>query len=99
MLVYPAWLVDPKNPSELIEEIQISKESPPMFFAHAMDDRVDCMSSVTMFSELKRNGVAASLHIFASGGHGFGSRTANKPTDAWPELCATWMKSQGWVKW
>ena len=39
-----------------------------------------------------------SLHVFASGGHGFGGRVANRPTDAWRDLCATWMRSQGWLR-
>jgi acetyl esterase/lipase len=68
-----------------------------MFLAHAADDRIDCMSSVTLFTRLRQNSVPASLHVFASGGHGFGGRLAGEPTDAWRDLCATWLKSQGWL--
>jgi endo-1,4-beta-xylanase len=97
VLVYPAWLVKEDDPTKLIDEIKVTEDSPPMFFAHAADDRINCMSSVTLFGELKRNGVASSLHVFASGGHGFGGRVAGQPTDAWRDLCATWMRSQGWL--
>jgi len=98
VLVYPAWLIRDDNPNELLEELEVSSDSPPMFLAHAQDDRVDCMSSVTLFSKLKQNGVPAALHVFSSGGHGYGARQAGKPTDAWPSLCEAWMKSQGWLE-
>lgn len=97
VLIYPAWLVEKDDPTKLIDDIVINEDSPPTFFAHAFDDRVTCMSSVTMFGQLKQSGVESSLHVFASGGHGFGGRVAGKPTDAWRDLCASWMKSQGWL--
>ncbi|MGB7326870.1 MAG: alpha/beta hydrolase fold domain-containing protein [Rubripirellula sp.] len=97
ILVYPAWLVKKDAPNELIDEVKVTSESPAMFFAHASDDRVTAMSSVTLYSELKRNGIDGSLHIFASGGHGFGGRIAGQPTDAWRGLCETWLKSKGWL--
>lgn len=97
VLVYPAWIVKEDNPTHLTDGIQVTKESPPMFFAHAADDRINCMSSVTLFGQLKHHGVASSLHVFASGGHGFGGRKTGKPTDAWKDLCATWMSSHSWL--
>lgn len=97
VLVYPAWLIEKESPTELIDDLVVNESSPPMFFAHAADDRISCLSSVTLFRHLEQNGVPSSLHIFASGGHGFGARPADQPTDAWPELCATWMKTQGWL--
>jgi endo-1,4-beta-xylanase len=98
ILVYPAWLVEKEDQSQLIEDLEVSETSPPMFFAHAYDDRVTCMSSVTLFSELRRHGVASALHIFSSGGHGFGARPSGQATDAWPALCQAWMEQQGWLE-
>ncbi len=96
VLVYPAWLIKDDNPNQLIDELKVTPKSPPMFIAHAANDPINAMSSVTLYSELKKNNVDGSgLHIFSSGGHGFGSRAAGAPTDAWPELCATWMRSRG----
>lgn len=98
VLVYPAWLVTDQDSSQLIDELQVHEGSPPMFFAHAADDRIDCISSVTLFNELKQHGVASSLHVFASGGHGFGGRITGSPSDRWRDLCANWMTNQGWLK-
>jgi endo-1,4-beta-xylanase len=97
VLVYPSRLIKEDNPTQLIDEIKVTEGSPPMFLAHADDDRITCMNSVTLFSQLKQHGVASSLHVFASGGHGFGGRKADKPTDTWMELCSSWMRSQGWL--
>ncbi len=97
VLVYPAWLVQEDDASKLTPELVVTKDSPPMFFAHAFDDRITAMSSVTLFGELLEKGVPSSLHVFNTGGHGFGGRPAGIPTDAWSGLCRDWMKSQGWL--
>ena len=97
ILVYPAWLVRDGNPNELIANLKVTADSPPMFFAHAQDDRVNCLSSVTLFTKLKQAQVPVSPHIFNAGGHGYGARLTGAPTDSWPDLCETWMRSQGWM--
>ncbi len=98
VLVYPAWLVKEEDPTKLIDELQVTDESPPMFFAHARDDRITCMSSVTLFSELQKRNISAALHVFAGGGHGFGARVSDTADDHWPSLCQSWMRDQGWLK-
>ncbi len=65
VLVYPAWLVEEDDPTKLIDDIQVTDDTPPMFFAHARDDRITCMGSVTLFAELQRRNIAAALHVFA----------------------------------
>ena len=97
ILVYPAWLVKNDDRSELIDEISVNDQTPPMFFAHAADDRVTCMSSVTLFGHLATQEIPSALHVFASGGHGFGGRQAGNATDTWPSLCEDWMRSQNWI--
>ncbi len=97
ILVYPAWLVRDDDPTELIDGVTVDEKTPPMFFAHARDDRVSCMSSVTMFSALHRHGVPAAVHVFSGGGHGFGARPTGQEHDHWPRLCESWLREQGWL--
>ncbi len=66
-----------------------------MFFAHASDDGVKADNSVLMYLSLKRAGVPAELHVYSSGGHGFGLRATDKPCSTWPQRCAEWLRSQG----
>jgi len=92
VLVYPAWLASGEPNLELIDEIQVDQNTPPAFFAHAIDDRVDCMHSIALFAAMKQHGIPSSLHVFSAGGHGFGLRQAGIVTDHWPNLCESWLK-------
>jgi acetyl esterase/lipase len=97
VLVYPAYLVRRDN-DELAPDMRVRKECPPMFFVHAGDDRVAADNSVRMYLALKRAGVPAELHVYASGGHGFGLRPSQKACSTWPQRCADWMRTQGLLK-
>jgi acetyl esterase/lipase len=78
--------------------VRVRKEVPPMFFAHAGDDGVVAENSVVTYLALKKAGVPAELHVYASGGHGFGLRPSARPCSTWPQRCAEWMKAQGLLK-
>ena len=95
-LIYPAYLVDAKG--ELKPEYKVTKESPPMFFVHANDDGVTPLSSAMLYSALKKNGVSSELHIFATGGHGYGMKKIPHPVSAWPERCGDWLKNRGYLE-
>jgi acetyl esterase/lipase len=94
-LIYPAYLVDKEG--HLKPEYRVTKDSPPMFFAHANDDPVTPLSSVLLYAALKKAGVPAELHIYATGGHGFGMRKIPHPAASWPDRCADWLKTRGYL--
>jgi acetyl esterase/lipase len=77
----------------------ISSRTPPTFLVHAADDTtVPVENSLKMFSALKASNIAAEMHIFEQGGHGFGLRgITGKPVAAWPELFLSWAKSHKFV--
>jgi acetyl esterase/lipase len=97
VLIYPGYLTG-KEKDELAPDIRVSKESPPMFFAHANDDGVKSDNSVLMYLALKRAGVPAELHVYASGGHGFGLRPSDQPCSTWPQRCADWLRGRELLK-
>jgi acetyl esterase/lipase len=97
ILVYPAYLIN-KSKDALLPDIRVGKNTPPTFFAHAYDDGVSPENSILMFLALKKEKVPAEMHIYATGGHGFGLRPSDKPCSTWPQRCADWMKSQGLLK-
>jgi len=43
-------------------------------------------------------GKSAELHLYSKGGHGFGMRTQNLPSDHWIELFTNWLDVQGLMK-
>ena len=90
MLIYPGGLA--KADGSLKPNFRVTPESPPMFFAHAADDRVTCLSSTALFNALKLAGVPAELHIFATGGHGYGMRPTESPITRWPDLAEKWLR-------
>ena len=97
VLVYPAWLTEKNDLTQLNDALVVTPNSPPMFFAHAADDRISCMNSVTLFSALHQQEVPSALNIFSSGGHGFGARVSDTADDHWPTLAEAWMRDQGWL--
>jgi acetyl esterase/lipase len=97
ILVYPAYLLA-QSKDELAAEIRVRKECPPTFFAHAGNDPIAADNSIRMYLELKRAGVPSDLHVYASGGHGFGLRPTDRPCSKWPQRCTEWMRSQGLLK-
>lgn len=94
-LIYTAYLVDEQEPSKLASDLQVTENTPPMFFAHAFDDVYSCLGSVALFAELKRNNIPSSLHVFSSGGHGFGARDTGEEKDQWLPLFNAWLGDRG----
>lgn len=97
-LVYAGGLTAADKPWSLREHVQVDASTPPMFLAHSADDRVPVGNSVLLFSELRKAGVSAELHVYASGGHGYGMRHTGHPCNSWPQRCEEWMRGQGWLK-
>jgi acetyl esterase/lipase len=76
--------------------IRFAAQAPPMLLFHATDDKVsDAEHSVTMYTEMKRIGVPAELHVYGSGGHGWGVREVGHPCAGWTDRCLDWLRSRG----
>jgi acetyl esterase/lipase len=73
------------------------KTPPPTLFFHAADDpRVSVENSLEAFRAWRVAGAPAALHVFESGGHGFGLRAPPTSSAAgWPALFLTWLKGLG----
>jgi acetyl esterase/lipase len=97
VMIYPGGVVT-RETAELTPEIRVTPQTPPSFLAQAHDDRVNAENSVAMYLALKRAGVPAELHIYASGGHGFGMRATGKPAATWPQRCEEWLRDSGVLK-
>jgi len=97
VLIYPAYLVR-KGTDQLSPEIRIDSRTPPTFLALAGDDAVTVEGSLAAYLALKRAGVPAELHVYASGGHGFGMNPGTRPVAAWPARCEEWMRGRGLLK-
>jgi len=90
VLIYPGGVIK-RGTAELSPTIRVTPQTPPCFFVHAGDDPGNSENSVMMYLALKHVGVPAELHIYASGGHGFGMRPTGKPAATWPKRCEEWL--------
>jgi acetyl esterase/lipase len=95
LLIYPGGIAE--TDGVLKDDYRVDQQTPPMFFVHAADDNVTCQSSVALFSALKKAEVPAELHIYTTGGHGYGLRATNLPVTHWPSLAETWLNQMGFV--
>lgn len=91
-------LIGDGNNWDLVEkysnELHVTPQTPPTFLVLADDDKsVAPRNSVEFYLQLKKNNVLAEMHIFQEGGHGFGIRKNNLPTDQWPNLFFDWLKA------
>jgi acetyl esterase/lipase len=88
-----------KDKNELSPTIRTEAKTPPLFLVHASDDPIsEAEHSVTMYLAMKRAGVPAELHVYATGGHGFGVRKVDHPCAGWTARCVDWLGSQGLLK-
>src|SRR5262249_1038886 len=75
--------------------LHIASDTPPVLLTHASDDKQSYggsvpENSVSMYLALKRAGIPAELHMYASGDHGYGVRQNDKLPSSWPGLCLNW---------
>jgi acetyl esterase/lipase len=77
---------------------QVTADTPPAFLAHSLDDgAVSYHNSLLYMTALKRNGVRCELHLFQSGGHGYGINRARGSEGNWPVLLREWLKMNAWL--
>jgi acetyl esterase/lipase len=97
--VYPAYLVTKEDPFTLLPEIKVTDKAPPMCLVHAHDDKgtTSASASALLYLEYKKLNLPAELHIYASGGHGFGMKRTGAPVDQWLVRVGEWMGAMGWL--
>ncbi len=94
VVMHPGGVIQ-RGTVELTPQIRVGSEKPSMFLAQSHDDRVNSENSVALYLALKRAGVPAELHIYNSGGHGFGMRPSPHPSSHWSSRCAEWLADRG----
>ena len=74
-------------------ELQVTSNTPPTFLIHATDDDVvPVENSLLYYQALKKNKVSTEMHIYPTGGHGFGLANGNKSLETWSNLLIEWMR-------
>jgi endo-1,4-beta-xylanase len=86
ILIYPGIRAD---------SVSVTKDTPPTFMLCADNDKGPSTAIPALYLKLKAAGVPAELHIYASGGHGFGLRN---PDPRHNVIYSTWvLRLQDWM--
>ena len=86
-----------KSPDKTLEtkysnEKQVKSDTPPAFILHCTDDDVvPVENSVAYYSALVKHGVSASLHIYPTGGHGWGYNDSYTFKRQWTGELEKWL--------
>jgi acetyl esterase/lipase len=82
-----------------IKNTTVATDAPPMFVAAATDDQLGLApDSVALYSRWLAAKKSVELHLYSKGGHGFGMRKQNLPSDHWIERFGEWLAVQGLLK-
>lgn len=96
ILIYPAYLSG-ENFS-IAPELKVDADTPPTILIQTEDDKNHINSSLFYYYALKEAGVSATMHLYSSGGHGYGLRNTGHTVNEWPHRTLSWMRDIGVVK-
>lgn len=98
VLIYPGYLTVKEDGDKVSPELKITTNTPPTFIAMSQDDPVRVENALYYALALKQAKVPAELHIYPSGGHGYGLRRTKEVVTTWPDRAEDWMKASGWLE-
>ncbi|GAA4755975.1 alpha/beta hydrolase [Flavisolibacter ginsenosidimutans] len=74
-------------------ELQVTNQTPPTFLVHATDDKtVPVENSLLMYQALRGAGVPVEMHIYPTGGHGFGLAIGKYYLETWTDRLVDWLR-------
>jgi acetyl esterase/lipase len=88
-----------ENPSQKMvdhfsNELHVTSDTPPTFLLHATDDPgVPVENSLLFYTALLKNKVAAEMHIYPTGGHGFALGLQDPHLATWTDQWIGWLRS------
>ena len=91
--IYPAYLVDKEN--HLTPEMKITRDTPPTFLVMTEDDGIGAQGPLMYYLALKNAKVPAEMHLYPTGGHGYGLRPSKNLVSTWPARAEDWLRSRG----
>jgi acetyl esterase/lipase/lysophospholipase L1-like esterase len=79
-----------------LKDNAVPSDAPPVYIAAATDDQLGLAShSMDLYNKWIGAGKPAELHMYTKGGHGFGMRKQNLPSDTWIDRFGDWLEGQG----
>lgn len=83
----------------LSNELQVTKETPPCFLWHTVEDKaVPVENSLLFAAALRRAGVPFSLHVYENGAHGLGLGRPDRPAPPWADQLLYWFRERKFTR-
>jgi acetyl esterase/lipase len=95
ILIYPGGLIQKGGGLALAPEVAVTAATPPTFLAMAEDDPVHVENILAYAIALKGEGVPMEMHLYPTGGHGYGLRPTGDSVTTWPQRAADWLRNRG----
>jgi acetyl esterase/lipase len=95
ILIYPGGLTKKEGGDTIAPEAAVTTNTPPSFIAMAADDPVRVENALFYAIALKQANVPFALHVYPSGGHGYGLRRTKEAVTTWPDRVTDWMRGRG----
>jgi acetyl esterase/lipase len=87
---------DPDLVKYYSNELQVTKDTPPIFLFHTEEDRGVPPANSRLFEEAcKKAGVPVKLVVFEKGPHGVGLAPNDPVLSKWPEKLEEWLEERG----
>lgn len=76
---------------------QVNDRTPSTFIVHSIDDKsVPIENSLNYFQALRNHHVCCEIHLYETGGHGFGINRGKGTEKNWPDALQEWLKMHGY---
>ena len=91
LVIYPGYLVVKDENDKIAPELNITSNTPPTFLAMAADDPVRIENALFYAAALHKAKVPVELHVYPTGGHGYGLRPTKDLVTTWPQRASDWL--------
>jgi acetyl esterase/lipase len=79
-------------------ELQVNSKTPPAFMVHSLDDEaVPVQNSINYALAMHKFNIPCELHLYQTGGHGYGLGKSANTESTWPEACRKWLEVTGFL--
>jgi acetyl esterase/lipase len=98
MVIYPAYTAADSDAGKLTvldPNLTPTELTPTTFLLQAENDPVHVENSLVYYLALKKAHIPAEMHLYPTGGHGFGLHPLNSPESHWTDLATTWLRTIG----
>lgn len=96
MVIYPGYLRS--GDYGVAEELAVKKgRTPPTFIVQTEDDFANVENSIAYYIALQAHDIPTEMHLYPTGGHGYGLREKGHRVSTWPDRAAEWLQDMGFL--